>query len=78
VVKDLTEKKILRNIVSGVTGVTFGLIVGVIPLLDSGYLAELSQLEFYDYLVLFILGIGIGNLHEAIAKIWEKPNEEEE
>jgi hypothetical protein len=31
-----------------------------------------------DYLILFGLGVGIGNLNEGISKIWEKPKGIEE
>jgi hypothetical protein len=58
--------------VAGITGVAFGLIVGFIPLLQSDYINGLRQLEFTDYMILFGLGVGIGNLNEAISKIWEK------
>jgi hypothetical protein len=70
--KYTTTTVIEKNIVAGITGVAFGLIIGFIPLLQSDYIDALRQMEFSDYLILFGLGVGVGNLHEAVSKIWEK------
>lgn len=67
-----------KNVISAITGVAFGIIVGFIPLTESDYIANLRQIEITDIIILVGLGIGIGNLNEAIAKVWEKAKEEEE
>jgi hypothetical protein len=75
--RDYTTKPvILKNVISGLTGVVFGLVVGFIPLLDGGFITNLRDIGQFDILILFGLGIGIGNLNETISKIWERPEEE--
>jgi hypothetical protein len=70
--REYTKPHIIeKNIVSGITAIAFGLIVGFIPLMQNDFINGLRALDFTDYLVLFLLGVGIGNLNEAISKIWE-------
>jgi hypothetical protein len=58
--------------------VAFGIIIGFIPLLQNDYIISLRAMGLTDYLILFGLGVGIGNLNEGISKIWEKPKGIEE
>jgi hypothetical protein len=68
----LTTEILEKNVVSGFTAVAFGLIVGFIPLLQSEYINNLRTLGLTDILILVGLGVGVGNLNEAISKVWEK------
>jgi hypothetical protein len=56
-------------------GISAGIIIGFIPLVQNDYVSSLRGMELTDYNILFGLGVGIGNLNEAISKIWEKPKD---
>jgi len=73
-----TTSIIEKNVISGIIGVAFGIIIGFIPLLQNDYIISLRAMGITDYLILFGLGVGIGNLNEGISKIWEKPKGIEE
>jgi hypothetical protein len=69
--KYVTTGILEKNIISGFTSIAFGLIVGFIPLLQTDYIINLRMIEWTDVLILIGLGVGVGNLNEAISKIWE-------
>jgi uncharacterized membrane protein HdeD (DUF308 family) len=73
-----TTSIIEKNVISGIIGVVFGIIIGFIPFVQSDYVSSIRALGPTEYLILFGLGIGIGNLNEGISKIWEKPKDSEE
>jgi hypothetical protein len=67
-----------KNIVSGITGIAFGIIVGFIPLLEQDLVTNITAIGLSEILILFGLGVGIGALNEAIGKIWETAKTEDE
>lgn len=67
-----------KNIVAGITGIAFGIIVGFIPLLEQDLVTNITAIGLSEILILFGLGVGIGALNEAIGKIWEKAKSEDD
>jgi hypothetical protein len=67
-----------KNVVAGITGTAFGIIVGFIPLLEQDVITGITEVGLSEILILFGLGVGIGALNEAIAKIWETAKNEDE
>jgi hypothetical protein len=67
-----------KNVVAGITGAAFGIIVGFIPLLEQDVITGITEVGLSEILILFGLGVGIGALNEAIAKIWETAKNEDE
>jgi hypothetical protein len=77
--KDYTTTGIIeKNVVSGFTAVAFGLIVGFIPIMQTDYINNLREIGLTDELILIGLGIGVGNLNEAVSKIWEKTGDSDD
>jgi hypothetical protein len=73
-----TSTIVEKNIVAGITGMAFGIIVGFIPLLEQDLVTSITEIGLSERLILFGIGIGIGGLNEAIAKIWETAKSENE
>jgi hypothetical protein len=67
-----------KNIVAGITGIAFGIIVGFIPLLEQDLVTNITAIGLSEILILFGLGVGIGALNEAIGKIWETAKTEDD
>jgi hypothetical protein len=61
-----------KNIVSGFVSIMFGLLVGFILFLQTDYITSLTTIGFAEGTILFLMGVGIGNLNEGIGKIWER------
>jgi len=60
-----------KNIISGFISIMFGLTVGFILFLQSDYITNLTTIGFTEGSILFLMGVGIGNLNEGIGKLWE-------
>lgn len=63
-----------KNIISSFASITFGLIIGFLPFLQGGFASDVTAIGIQEALVLFLIGIGIGNLNDGISKLWERGN----
>lgn len=61
-----------KNIISGLISVSFGLIAGFIVLLQSDYISNMRVIGYSEASILFLIGVGIGNLNEGIGKLWDR------
>jgi hypothetical protein len=61
-----------KNIISGFISIMFGLTVGFILLLQSDYITNLTTIGSTEAIILFLMGVGIGNLNEGIGMLWER------
>lgn len=61
-----------KNIISGFVSVMFGLLVGFILFLQTDYITNLTTIGITEGIILFLMGVGVGNLNEGIGKLWER------
>jgi hypothetical protein len=59
--KYATTEILEKNVVSGITGIAFGIIVGFIPLLEQDLINNLTEIGPSE--VLFLLGLGVGIIY---------------
>jgi hypothetical protein len=66
-----TSNIVEKKIVSGITGIAFGIVVGFMPLVGGDFVSNIRTIGLVELFTLLGFGIAVGSLNETIGKIWE-------